>query len=126
MIALEYLRNVHLGCALLSLSLFVWRGVRQWRGRPVRSILGRRILPDAVDTVLLLSGVAMAWMLHRVPLADVWMTVKLALVVLYIALGFMAFRLGASPSVRQKSWWAALGVVVGILAWVGVARIGWL
>ncbi len=122
---LEALRLFHLGCAAGSLSLFVWRGVRQWQGRPVLHRLGRRIVPDVIDTMLLLSGLSMVMVLRQYPFVETWMTIKLFLVAVYIMLGFVAFRLGKHARLRRAAWWGALLVFAGILAIVRVHLSGY-
>ncbi|RMG92617.1 MAG: hypothetical protein D6703_01420 [Zetaproteobacteria bacterium] len=95
--------------------LFFWRGVRQWQGRPVFHRLGRRIVPDTIDTLLLLSGLAMALRLQQYPFAASWMTIKLILVAVYIVLGFVAFRMDGHMRWRRAAWLGALLVFAGIL-----------
>ena len=115
------LKAFHAGCAGLSLGLFVWRGMRVLRKRPVASRLWGRIVPDGVDMLLLASGVALAWMLHQVPLESPWLTAKLAAVILYIGLGFIVMRLGRTQDVRLAAWVAAL-VVFAYIVSVAVSR----
>ncbi|HXH65307.1 MAG TPA: SirB2 family protein [Mariprofundaceae bacterium] len=115
------LKAFHAGCAGLSLGLFVWRGMRVLRKRPVASRLWGRIVPDGVDMLLLASGVALAWMLRQVPLESPWLTAKLAAVILYIGLGFIVMRLGRTQDVRLAAWVAAL-VVFAYIVSVAVSR----
>ena len=110
------LKGFHAGCASLSLGLFVWRGGRVLRQRPVASRLWGRIVPDTVDMLLLGSGATLAWWLRVVPFASAWLTAKLAAVVVYIALGFVVMRLGRSMRVRRMAWWAALVVFAYVVA----------
>ncbi len=116
----ETVRMLHVSCVVLALLLFVWRGWRSWQERPIRQVLWRRIIPDSVDTLLLLSGLSMMFMLGQYPFAESWITLKLALVLIYILLGFVAFRLSHSLRVRRASWLGALVVFVSI---VSVARL---
>ncbi len=110
------LKGFHAGCASLSLGLFVWRGGRVLRRKPVASRLWSRIVPDTVDMLLLASGVALAWWLHKVPFESAWLTAKLAAVAVYIYLGFVVMRLGRTMHIRRAAWLAALIVFAYIVA----------
>ena len=110
------LKGFHAGCASLSLGLFVWRGGRVLRRKPVASRLWARIVPDAVDMLLLASGATLAWWLRQVPFESAWLTAKLAAVILYIVLGFVVMRLGRTMHARRAAWLAALIVFAYIVA----------
>jgi uncharacterized membrane protein SirB2 len=115
------LKSFHASCACLSLGLFVWRGLRVLRQRPVASRLWARIVPDSVDMLLLASGAALAWWLHQIPFESPWLTAKLAAVAAYIYLGFVVMRLGRTPAVRRAAWLGAL-VVFAYIVSVAVTR----
>jgi len=116
----ETVRMLHISCVLLALLLFVLRGWQVWRDKPITHVLWRRIIPDSVDTVLLLSGLIMMFMIGQYPFVAGWITLKLALVLVYIMLGFMAFRPDNSLRLRRRSWLSALVVFVAI---VSIARL---
>jgi len=84
--------GVHVSLVGLSLSLFVWRGIYMWRDRPIQSRMWRRKFPDIIDSLLLISGASLAYMLGFTPWHDCWLLMKLFAVFVYILLGFMAFR----------------------------------
>ncbi len=105
------LKGFHAGCALAGISLFLWRG-RLWRRDPAsirRGVL--RWLPHLIDTLLLASAVTLAVLGSRSPLVEPWLAVKIIALVIYIALGFLAFRGG-----RRWAWYAAIGVFAYIVA----------
>ena len=112
---IQILKAFHAGCASLSLGLFVWRGGRVLRRKPVSSRLWARIIPDTVDMLLLASGVGLAWWLRQTPFASAWLTAKLTAVILYIILGFVVMR-GRSLNARRAAWSAALIVFAYIVA----------
>ncbi|MDX8401562.1 MAG: SirB2 family protein [Mariprofundaceae bacterium] len=112
---IEPVRLFHAACAGASLGLFLWRGMWMWCGRPVRVRLWRRTVPDTVDTALLASGIAMAVMLGISPLESGWLAVKLAAVVVYVTLGFFAFR-GHGRWLPRAAWLLALMVFAYIVA----------
>ena len=112
---IELVRNLHIACAGLALGLFVWRGHAMWQERPVRAILWRRIIPDSIDTVLMVTGISLIVMLEQYPFVETWITVKLALLLAYIGLGFVALDLGKSIRIRKIAWLLALTAFAGIL-----------
>jgi len=105
----------HMGCALVSILLFVWRGVAMWVERPVTNILYRRVLPDSVDTVLLFSGLYMAFVLEYSLLESGWLAVKMIGLFAYIILGAEALKYGRSKRVKRSCFIAAITVFVFIV-----------
>jgi uncharacterized membrane protein SirB2 len=111
------LKAVHVTCVVLSGSLFALRGA--WRlARPdapfARAV---RVVPMLVDSALLLSAVGLAsfWMRDRLPMG--WIGVKVALLVLYIALGVVALRPGLPTGPRLAALGAAaltFGFIVSV------------
>jgi len=114
-------KSVHVLSAALSITLFVLRGVwmLQRSGRLRRRWV--RIVPHVVDTVLLASAVALAWMSRQYPLVEPWLTAKVAGLLVYIGLGLVALRFGRSRGVRLGAWLAAIAVFAYIIA-VAVTR----
>jgi len=86
---------------------------------PLRQTRAALILPHIVDTVFLLSGVAMMLALHQFPFTHPWLTAKLAGLLAYIAFGAIALRLGRTRKVRAVALVLALCVFAYI---VGVAH----
>ena len=116
---LEIILPVHMSCAILSLTLFIWRGTMMWIGRPLQKKMWRRTLPDGVDTLLLVTGITMAVLIGASPMADSWLAAKLIALLVYIGLGTVAFRFGRTMLVKRASFVAALAVFGYI---VSVAR----
>jgi uncharacterized membrane protein SirB2 len=102
------LKGLHQAAVLLSVTGFFVRGLgtfaaASWaRGRVART------LPHAVDTVLLLSALALAWGLRLSPGNAPWLVAKIAGLLLYIGLGMLALRPGRPLAVRVAAWVAAL------------------
>ena len=84
-------------------------------GRLVKS------LPHAIDTVLLLSALTLAWMLGITPLSAPWLMAKVCGLVVYIGLGVVALRAGVSTGVRLAAWIGAL-VTVGWIVSVAITK----
>jgi uncharacterized membrane protein SirB2 len=108
--AMDYalLKLAHQTTAALSLAGFFARGLGTFAGAAWARGRVARSLPHAVDTVLLLSALAMAWMLRLSPVATPWLAAKIGGLLLYIALGMLALRPGRPLAVRAGAWVAAL------------------
>lgn len=113
------LRHVHIACAILTVALFVLRGTlmlleAHWQ----RSVL-LRYLPHAVDTVLLTTALMLTTIVHQYPFANGWLSMKVALLVVYVVLGSIALKRGRTRRVRIVAFVAALLTVAFL---VSVAR----
>jgi len=110
------LKIVHVGCVAASYALFVVRGI--WMMRESSHLQHRwvRIVPHLVDTLLLASAVALAVMSHQYPLANGWLTAKVAGLLIYIGLGTVALKRGRTRRVRVTAWLAAQAVFFYIVA----------
>jgi uncharacterized membrane protein SirB2 len=113
------IRSLHIACVFVSLGLFVLRHVLNVRGVDWRRSKALRIMPHVVDTILLLSGFALASIVHEYPFTDTWLTVKLACLVLYVVLGVIALRRGRTFGIRRAAFFGAALVFAFI---VTVAR----
>jgi uncharacterized membrane protein SirB2 len=114
------IRLVHIAAVLASGALFFVRGiVLAWGARKLTALL--RYLSFAIDTVLLTAGVMLTTIVRQYPFVDAWLTTKVLLLVLYVALGLIAFRSGRTPAIRVGSCVAAL-VVYGFIISVAHAH----
>ena len=113
------LRNVHIGCAILTIALFVLRGALMLAGSP--RLHGRllRYLPHVVDTVLLTTALMLTTVIRQYPFSTGWLTAKVVLLVAYVVLGSIALKRGRTRAVRVTAFLAALATI-GFL--VTVAR----
>lgn len=104
------LKLVHQGAVALSFAGFFVRGLGGLQG--ARWVRGRaaRSLPHVVDSVLLLSALALAWQLRLDPLAAPWLLAKIVGLLAYIGLGVLALRPGRPRGQRAAAWLAALAV----------------
>ena len=110
------LKGLHVGCAAIRLALFVLRGV--WRMTAPERLARRwvRVVPHVVDTVLLASAIALAWLLRSAPFADAWLTAKVAGLVVYVALGTVALKRGRTPGLRAVAFVGALATFAYIVS----------
>lgn len=122
------IRWVHIACIIASGSLFLLRGSLVLAGKQRIAMLAPlRFLSYGIDTLLLSAALMLLTILPHAMFANGWLTVKLALVVVYIVLGSVALKLGRTARARTLAFVAALTVYLGIIA---IARthdpMGWL
>ena len=110
------LKLTHIGCAAISYALFVVRGIWMLRSSAMLHQAWVRIVPHIVDTILLASAIALAITTHQYPVATPWLSAKVIALVLYIALGMLALRLGKTRGIRITAWIAAQAVFGYIVA----------
>lgn len=114
----SFIRNLHTIAAVVTITGFILRGY--WMMSDSGKLQHRitRIAPHVVDTVFLLSGVAMIAMLSLNPLSQRWLLAKFVGLIVYILLGAVAIRRGSTMQIRTVAFVAALSVFAYI---VGVA-----
>ena len=110
------LRALHMTCAYVSVALFVVRHLLNLRNVEWRKWKALVIMPHVVDTLLLVSGILLAINIHQYPFVNAWLTVKVALLVLYIILGTIAIKRGRTPGVRRAAFLGAAVVFAFILS----------
>ncbi|WP_375591689.1 SirB2 family protein [Chitiniphilus eburneus] len=110
---------VHVAAVMSSGLLFLLRGVLvQTRYRHVALAGPLRYLSWSIDTVLLTAALMLVSVLPGAFFANGWLTAKLVLLVIYVALATVALR---SPSVVRRRW--AFVVAVGVFLYiVSIAR----
>jgi len=110
------LKTVHLATVAITLALFLLRGAWMIAGSSRLSARWVRIVPHVNDTVLLASGIALAWTLGISPLEHGWLAAKIFALLVYIGLGTIALKRGRTRSQRIAAWIAALAVFGYMLA----------
>ncbi len=113
------LKSLHLATLVITLTLFVLRGLWMMTDSPRLHARWARIVPHVNDTVLLTSGLGLAIMLQQYPLVHGWLTAKFFALIAYIVLGTVALKRGRTRGQRVAAWVAAL-LVFGYM--VAVAR----
>ncbi|MBL8278120.1 MAG: SirB2 family protein [Pelomonas sp.] len=105
------IKLIHQTAVALSVTGFFVRGAASLVDAPW--VLGRlaKTVPHLVDSVLLLSGLTLAWTLRLTPDRAPWLLAKLAGLVVYVGLGVLALRPGRPRAVRAAAWLGALAVV---------------
>ena len=112
---------IHQTAVALSFLGFLARGLGMLADSDWVRDRAARTLPHIVDTILLLSGVTLAWQLRLSPTAAPWLAAKLVGLVVYIGLGMIALRRGRTKRQRTVAWIAAL-VTFGYIVSVAVTK----
>jgi uncharacterized membrane protein SirB2 len=113
------LKLIHVSSVILSISLFILRGI--WMLTDSRQLQQRwvRILPHVIDATLLFSAIFLTMSLQQYPGTHGWLSAKIVALLLYIGLGTIAIKRGKTKRVKTLAWLAAIGVFAYM---VGVAR----
>jgi uncharacterized membrane protein SirB2 len=116
------LKHVHVGAVAISFGLFFLRGL--WMMAAPEKLAARwvRVVPHVIDTVLLVSAIALATMTAQYPFVQPWLTAKVVALLIYILLGTVAIRRGRTRRVRIIAWILALTVFCYMVA-VARARV---
>ncbi len=113
---MESIKWVHVACAVLSGGGFFIRGILMMRESVWLQARMVKVVPHVVDTVLLVSAIALAsqwgWAALQLP----WILAKIVALLVYIGLGVVALRAGPSKRVRVLAWLAAMLVFTYIIA----------
>ncbi|KLV01415.1 invasion protein [Photobacterium aquae] len=104
-------KHLHLVAIALSVLLFVVRYGLMMANSSWSDKKFFKITPHVVDTVLLLSGVALMFITGFWPFtpAGGWMTQKLSCVLAYIALGYFTLKVGSNKVFKTFAFFGALG-----------------
>ncbi|HEU0233751.1 MAG TPA: SirB2 family protein [Gallionella sp.] len=109
------IKAIHVSCAAASFALFFLRGIWSFNGSPIMRQGWVKVVPHVVDTLLLVSALALAFTIQQYPFVDAWLTAKFFGLVLYILLGTIALKYGKTKAVRVSAWLAALAVFAYIV-----------
>jgi uncharacterized membrane protein SirB2 len=115
------LRQLHIGCAILTIALFTFRGLLMVSGSRLQGSRLLRFLPMIVDTVLLTTALMLTTVIRQYPFSTGWLTMKVVLLLAYVWLGTVALRRGRTRAVRITAFVAAL-CTVGFLVSVALAH----
>ncbi|GLT16161.1 SirB2 family protein [Vibrio algivorus] len=105
------MKHVHLLAIALSVLFLTVRYILMMMDSPLLHKKFFKVTPHIVDTVLLLSGISLIFITGFMPFtaAGAWLTEKISCVLVYIALGFVALKLGKNKVIRSVAFFGALG-----------------
>jgi uncharacterized membrane protein SirB2 len=112
------IRLLHISCVALSGALFTCRGLFRLCDSSMANTRALRWTSYVIDSVLLIAAILLVLILHQYPLVNAWLTMKTALLVLYIGLGVVALRRARTRFGRTVALIAALATYCSI---IGVA-----
>jgi uncharacterized membrane protein SirB2 len=112
------LKTIHVLAATLTISGFLLRGYWMLIESDKLRLRATRVVPHVVDTLFLLSGAAMVWVLQVNPFTQSWLVAKFTGLIAYILLGTLAIKRGKTLHARL----IALVGAVSVFAYIaGVA-----
>lgn len=109
------LKATHVSCALVSIALFFTRGIWLFHHPGRLKSTWVRVVPHVVDSLLLLSAVGLVMVTNQYPGDLIWLNVKIACLLLYIALGMAAFRFLKERRAKLIAWVLALSTFAYIV-----------
>lgn len=112
----SFFKHVHVTCVVLSGTGFFLRGIWMLSASPLLAHRLTQWLPHAVDSLLLASALALAFMLDQYPFSDAWLTAKILGLLAYIGLGTVALKRGRTRFQRVAAWLGALLVFLYIVS----------
>ena len=113
------LKHSHITFAALSILFFTLRGY--WMLTTPEKLKRRwvRIAPHIIDTLLLVSAIALTITVSQYPLTRNWVTAKLIALIGYIVLGTIALKRGKTKGIRVLAFMLAL-LCVAYIVWVAL------
>ncbi len=121
------IKSLHMIMAITTICGFILRGYWMMTESDRLQLKIIRIAPHVIDTIFLLSGIALVFMLHLNAFTQPWLLAKFAGLIVYIVLGTFALKRGATQQIRMLAFVAALAVFAYIVG-VAVAKspLSWL
>jgi len=118
---MEVIKLVHVASAALSIFGFIVRGVLMMLESAIMKARWIRVIPHFIDTVLLLTAITL-FVQYGLSLFDTpWVMAKIIALLIYIYLGFIALRLGASKQKRIAAFFAAI-IIFSYIVSVAVTK----
>ncbi len=114
----QLLIYLHISTALISLLLFLLRGVWVLRHGQHNRPRWMKWLPHVNDTILFILGIVLMLTIQQYPIVNAWLTAKLTALVVYILLGMVVMKWAKQ---RRSQFIAWLGALVVFAYMVGVA-----
>lgn len=110
------LKHLHALTVVITLGLFLLRGIWMLLDSPRLQARWTRIVPHTNDTVLLAAAIGLLVVGGLNPLDHPWVIAKIVGLLAYIGLGTVALKRGRSKATRVKALIAALAVFAYIIA----------
>jgi len=118
------LKQVHITFAVVSIIGFIVRWGWRMSGSKFSQLKFTKAAPHIIDTLFLLSGVALTFTIQQFPVSSDWLSAKLIGLVLYILLGMLAMSGKVTRGLRLIAFLAALSCYAWILS-VALLKTPW-
>ena len=118
------LKHIHLTTIAITFVLFSLRAFWMLMESPQLHKKWVKIVPHINDTILLLSAIGLAIMLHQYPFQAGWVTAKVLGLIAYIVLGTIALKRGRTKAIRVTAMVAAYLVFFYIIK-VALTKMVW-
>ncbi len=109
------IKSLHMLAAIATIAGFVLRGYWMMVQSARLQLPIVRIAPHIIDTVFLLSGIALVSILQLDVLAAPWLLAKFAGLIAYIVVGAIAIKRGSTMQIRVIAFVTALALFAYIL-----------
>ena len=110
--------NLHITAALISVLLFLYRGMWVLRHGQANRPRWMKWLPHINDTILFVLGISLMLMIQQYPVVNAWLTAKLIALLVYILLGMVVMKWAKQWHSQLLAW---LGALLVFAYMVGVA-----
>ena len=85
-------KTIHISLVAVSVIIFFSRGIMMLLKNPMYRHRIFRFIPPVVDTLLMVSGIALMLLIEQYPANQPWLMVKLSALIIYIILGILALN----------------------------------
>ena len=109
-------KHLHITFAVISGSFFFLRGIWMLLDSGMLQRRWVKVVPHAVDTLLLTTALIMVFWSGQYPFVQAWLTAKVIALIVYIGLGTVALKRGRTKAARVSALLAALAVFAYIVA----------
>ncbi len=112
----QALKHSHQLLAIISVLGFILRSTWLFRQSPLLQAKLAKILPHAIDTLLLASAIGLMVTVNQYPFVNHWLTAKLLALIAYILFGVITLKKAQTNQGKVAALVAALACFGYILA----------
>ncbi|GIU47207.1 SirB2 family protein [Shewanella algidipiscicola] len=106
------IKHIHLTFIALSVLFFIVRFALHLKQSPIMDKKFVKVAPHVIDTLLVLSGLTLCFIIKQYPFQDVWLTEKIGALLAYIFLATIALKANRNKLFKI---FAALGAIAWIV-----------
>jgi uncharacterized membrane protein SirB2 len=117
----KLLVSLHVISAMISLLLFIGRGIWVMQHDQQPRPRWMKWLPHVNDSVLFILGIILMLTIQQFPVTHSWLTYKLTALVIYILLGMVVMKWAKNRRTRFIAWLSAL-VVFAYMVGVAITK----